>query len=150
MLSVSVAEEEVRGIGADNIAGHLVAWNYYQTTDTPENEKFVAAYKAKYGADRVTDDPIEAGYFGVYLWKLAVEKAGSTDVAKVKAAADGIEFAAPEGMVKIDGATQHTWKTVRIGKVRADGLIDAVSETSEAVQPDPYLKRLPWAASLSQ
>jgi urea transport system substrate-binding protein len=150
VLSVSVAEEEVRGIGADNIAGHLVAWNYYQTTKTAENEKFVAAYKAKYGADRVTDDPIEAGYFGVYLWKLAVEKAGSTDVAKVKAAADGIEFAAPEGTVKIDGPTQHTWKTVRIGKVRPDGLIDEVWSTEKAIKPDPFLTQYSWASEIAQ
>jgi len=148
-LSVSVAEEEVRGIGADNVAGHLVAWNYYQTTDTPENAKFVEAYKAKYGADRVTGDPIEAGYFGVYLWKLAVEKAGSTDVDKVKAAADGIEFAAPGGMVKLDGATQHTWKTVRIGQVREDGLIDEVWSSGKPVQPDPFLKQYDWAVSLA-
>ena len=72
--SVSVAEEEVRGIGADNMAGHLVSWNYYQTTDTPENALFVKNYKAKYGEDRVTDDPIEAGYNAVYLWAAAVEK----------------------------------------------------------------------------
>ena len=150
VLSVSVAEEEVRGIGADNIAGHLVAWNYFQTTNTPENKKFVAAYKAKYGANRVTDDPIEAGYFGVYLWKLAVEKAGSTDVAKVKAAAGGIEYNAPEGKVKIDGATQHTWKIVRIGKVRPDGLIDEVFSSGTAVQPDPFLKKYAWAKGLAQ
>jgi urea transport system substrate-binding protein len=150
VLSVSVAEEEVRGIGADNIAGHLVAWNYFQTTNTPENKKFVAAYKAKYGANRVTDDPIEAGYFGVYLWKLAVEKAGSTDVAKVKAAAGGVEYNAPEGKVKIDGATQHTWKIVRIGKVRPDGLIDQVSSSGTAVQPDPFLKKYAWAKGLAQ
>lgn len=148
VLSVSVAEEEVRGIGVENIAGHLTAWNYYQTTDTPENKKFVAAYKAKYGEKRVTDDPIEAGYFGVYLWKAAVEKAGSTDVDKVKAGAKGIEFAAPEGMVKIDGDTQHTWKEVRIGKVRADGLIDEVSNSGKPIQPDPFLKTYDWAASL--
>src|SRR5205823_3094027 len=89
-LSVSVAEEEIRGIGPENMEGHLTAWNYFQTTDTPENKKFVAAYKAKYGANRVTDDPIEAGYFQVYLWAAAVTKAGSTDVAAVKAAAKGI------------------------------------------------------------
>ena len=88
-LSVSVAEEEVRGIGADVMAGHLVAWNYYQTTETPANETFVAAYKAKYGANRVTDDPIEAGYIGVYLWAAAVEKAGSIDVDKVQARGQG-------------------------------------------------------------
>ncbi|GAB4193799.1 MAG: urea ABC transporter substrate-binding protein [Roseiflexaceae bacterium] len=152
VLSVSVAEEEVRGIGAEYLAGHLVSWNYYQTTDTPENEKFVAAYKAKYGADRVTADPIEAGYFGVYLWKALVEKAGSTEVAKVREAAktNTIEFAAPEGMVKIDGETQHTWKTVRIGKIRPDGLIDAVFSSEKPIKPDPYLKQYDWAKGLSQ
>jgi urea transport system substrate-binding protein len=152
VLSVSVAEEEVRGIGAQYLAGHLVSWNYYQTTDTPENKKFVAAYKAKYGQDRVTDDPIEAGYFGVYLWKAMVEKAGSTDVEKVKAAAktDSIEFTAPEGTVKVDGASQHTWKTVRIGKIRPDGLIEAVFSTDKPVKPDPYLKQYDWAKGLGQ
>jgi urea transport system substrate-binding protein len=152
VLSVSVAEEEVRGIGADYLAGHLVSWNYYQTTKTPENDKFVAAYKAKYGPDRVTDDPIEAGYFGVYLWKLLAEKAGSTDVDKIKAAAktDTIEFAAPEGLVKVDGETQHTWKTVRIGKIRPDGLIDEVSSTEKPLKPDPFLKQFDWAKGLAQ
>ena len=151
VLSVSVAEEEVRGIGAQYLAGHLVSWNYYQTTKTPENDKFVAAYKAKYGQDRVTDDPIEAGYFGVYLWKLLAEKAGSTDVDKIKAAAktDSIQFAAPEGLVKVDGATQHTWKTVRIGKIREDGLIEEVSSTDKPLKPDPFLKQFDWAKGLS-
>ena len=96
-LSVSVAEEEITGIGADNMLGHLVAWNYFQTTDTPENAEFVKAFKAKYGENRVTDDTIEAGYFGVYLWSQAVEKAGSTDVAAVKTAAKGLSFSAPGG-----------------------------------------------------
>ena len=151
VLSVSVAEEEVRGIGADNIAGHLVAWNYYQTTDTPENKTFVAAYKKAYGEDRVTDDPIEAGYFGVYLWKAMVEKVGKFEVDAVKAAAktDTISFQAPEGLVKVDGESQHTWKTVRIGKVRADGLIDEVFSSKEPVKPDPFLKGYEWAKDLA-
>ena len=76
VISVSIAEDEVRGIGIENIVGQYVAWNYYQTTTGAANEKFVKAYKAKYGADRVTDDPIEAGYVGVYLWAMAAEKAG--------------------------------------------------------------------------
>ncbi|MBX3062746.1 MAG: urea ABC transporter substrate-binding protein [Anaerolineae bacterium] len=147
-LSVSIAEEEVGGIGVENIVGHLVAWNYYQTTATPENEKFVAAFKAKYGEARVTSDPMEAGYFGVYLWSLAVAKAGSTDVAAVKAAADGITFAAPEGTVTIDGATQHMYKTVRIGKIREDGLIEEIWATEAPVKPDPYLCTYEWASAL--
>jgi urea transport system substrate-binding protein len=151
VMSVSVAEEEVRGIGPEFLAGHLVAWNYYQTTQTPENEKFVAAYKARYGEDKVTADPIEAGYFGVYLWKLMVEKAGATDIARVKAAAASgeIEFAAPEGMVKIDPETQHTWKIVRIGQIRDDGLIDEVWSSGTAVKPDPFLTTYEWAAGLA-
>ncbi|MBD1936357.1 urea ABC transporter substrate-binding protein [Microcoleus sp. FACHB-68] len=149
VMSVSLAEEEVRNMGAENIAGHLVVWNYFQTIETEENRQFVKAYKEKYGQNRVTDDPIEAAYLGVYLWKQAVEKAGSTDVAKVKAAAKNIEFAAPGGIVKIDGKTQHTWKIVRVGKVRADGLIGEIWNSGEPVCPDPFLKLYPWAAGFS-
>ncbi len=147
-MSVSIAEEEVGGIGVENIEGHLVAWNYYQTTKTPANEKFVAAFKAKYGANRVTSDPMEAGYFGVYLWAAAVKKAGSTDIAAVKKAAPGISFDSPGGKVTIDGDWQHVYKTVRIGKIRADGLIDEVFATDAPVKPDPYLCTYSWAGAL--
>ena len=149
-LSVSVAEEEVRGIGPENIEGHLVAWNYFQTTDTPANTKFVDAYKGRYGSERVTDDPIEAGYFGVYLWAKAAEAAGSTDVDAIKAAAKGLTFDAPGGLVTIDGPTQHVAKTVRIGMVRADGLIDEIWSTDAPVVPDPYLNSYEWAKDLNQ
>jgi urea ABC transporter urea binding protein len=149
VMSVSVAEEEIRAIGPSNIAGHWVVWNYFQTVDTAENQKFVKDYKARYGENRVTDDPIEAAYLGVYLWKKAVEKAGSTDVIKVRTAAKNIEFAAPSGMVKIDAKTQHTWKTVRIGQVRSDGQIEEIWNSGAPVQPDPFLKSYPWAAALS-
>lgn len=152
VISVSVAEEEVRGIGAENIAGHYTAWNYYQTTATPENEKFVAAYKAAYGDDRVTADPIEAGYFGVYVWKALVEAAGSTDVAAVTGAADAgdIEIAAPGGAIKVDGETQHMYKTVRIGQITEDGLITEVWASEGPVKPDPFLKAIPWAEGLAE
>jgi urea transport system substrate-binding protein len=148
-LSVSVAEEEVRGIGADNIAGHLVAWNYFQTTPGAENQAFVTAFKARYGADKVTSDPMEAGYNAVYLWAAAVKKAGSTDVAKVKAAAAGVSLDLPEGTVTIDGANQHVFKTARIGVVQPDGLIREVWSSGKPIKPDPYLKGYPWAAGLS-
>jgi urea transport system substrate-binding protein len=100
----------------------------------------------------VTDDPIEAGYFGVYLWKAMVEAAGSTDVDAVKQAAldNEITFQAPEGLVKIDGENHHTWKTVRIGVVREDGLIDEVFSTDEPVQPDPFLQGYDWAKDLAE
>lgn len=150
VLSVSIAEEEIRGIGADNLKGHLASWNYYQTTDTPENKEFVKNYKAEYGEDRVTDDPIEAGYFQVYLWAKAVEAAGSTDVDKVKAAAKGIEFGAPEGSVKIDGDNQHVYKTVRIAEIEEDGQFKELWNSGQPLKPDPYLKGFDWASKLSK
>jgi urea transport system substrate-binding protein len=149
VMSVSVAEEEVRGIGPENVVGHLTAWNYYQTTDTPANKTFVEAYKKKFGANRVVGDPIEAGYIQVYLWAAAVEKAGTTEVEAVRKAADGITFDAPEGKVTIDGATQHLYKTARIGVIEANGLIKEVWASPAPIKPDPYLKSYPWAAGLS-
>ncbi|HUR86417.1 MAG TPA: urea ABC transporter substrate-binding protein [Solirubrobacteraceae bacterium] len=148
VISVSTAEDEVRGVGIDNIVGQYVAWNYYQTTPGAANDAFVKAYKAKYGADRVTDDPIEAGYVGVHLWALAAEKAGSTDPEKVKAASKGLVFEAPEGKVTVDGSNQHIHKTARIGKLRPDGLIDTVFESDGPIKPDPFLKTYTWAKGL--
>ncbi|MFC5530007.1 urea ABC transporter substrate-binding protein [Cohnella yongneupensis] len=149
-VSVSVAEEEVKGIGPEYLTGHLVAWDYYQTTDTPENKAFVENFKKEYGADSVTSDPMEAGYVAVYLWAAAAEKAGSFDVDKVKAAAKGIEFNAPEGKVTIDGDNQHIYKTVRIGEIQADGQIVELWNSGGPVKPDPYLKTYDWAKGLSE
>jgi urea transport system substrate-binding protein len=148
VISVSTAEDEVRGVGIKNIVGQYVAWNYYQTTPGAKNEAFVKAYKAKYGADRVTDDPIEAGYVGVHLWAKAAEKAGSTNVDKVKAASKGLTFDAPEGLVTVDGENQHIHKTARIGKLQPNGLIDEVGGSGKPIKPDPYLKSYPWAKGL--
>jgi urea transport system substrate-binding protein len=150
VMSVSVTEEEARSIGAEWISGHMTAWNYYQTVNTAENQIFVSAYKAAYGEDRVTSDPIEAGYFGVYLWKAMVEEAGSTETAAVRAAAEqgNITFQAPEGTVRIDGENHHTYKTVRIGVVRDDGMIDAVLTSDQPLKPDPYLTQYTWATPL--
>lgn len=149
VVSVSIAEEEVKSIGTQYLAGQLTAWNYYQTTTGAANDKFVKAYKAKFGADKPTSDPMEAAYVSVYLWKAMVEKAGSFDVEKVKAAADGVTFEAPEGLVTIDGATQHIHKTARIGKIGDDGLITEVWNSGGPVKPDPYLKGYTWATGLS-
>ena len=149
VISVSVAEQEVRGIGPDNVAGDLVAWNYYQTTSTPENAIFVKAYQAKYGTDKVVDDPMEAGYAGVKLWAKAVAKAGSTEVEAVKTALAGLTFAAPEGLVTVDGSNHHLFKTARIGLIQSSGQINEIWNSGGPIPPDPYLKTYPWAAGLS-
>jgi urea transport system substrate-binding protein len=148
-MSFSIAEEEVAAIGANILKDHMVSWNYYQTTKTPQNEKFVAAYKAKFGQNRVTSDPAEAAYIAVYLWKAAVEKAGSFEIDKVLQAirTGTISFQAPEGNVVIDGDNQHLSKPVRIGKVGSNGLIDEIYATPGPVAPDPYLTTYAWAVS---
>ncbi|HEX2701217.1 MAG TPA: urea ABC transporter substrate-binding protein [Acidimicrobiales bacterium] len=148
-ISVSIAEEEVGGVGVDNLAGHLVAWNYYQTTDLPKNASFVEAFKAEYGADKHTDDPIEAGYNSVYIWKAAVEKAKSFDVSAVTAAAGGIKLETPEGTVTVHPTNHHVSKTARIGKVNPEGLIDEVWNSGQPVAPDPCLDTYTWAAGLA-
>ncbi len=146
-MSFSIAEEEVSAIGANLLEGHMVSWNYYQTTETAENTTFVEAYKSAYGDSRVTSDPAEAAYDAVYLWAAACEKAGSFEVADVLDAigTGEISFQAPEGLVTIDGETQHLAKPVRIGEIREDGLIYEVYSTSSPVDPDPYLKGYDWA-----
>jgi urea transport system substrate-binding protein len=143
VMSVSIAEEEVRQIGPEYLKGHLASWNYFMTVDSPANTKFVDAFKAKYGADRVTTDPMEAAYISVYLWKQAVEKAGAADdLEKVRAAAIGQAMDAPGGMVTMN-PNHHISKTVRIGQVREDGLFDIVWSTDGPIAPVPWNQFVP-------
>jgi urea transport system substrate-binding protein len=143
VMSVSIGEEEVRQIGKEFLVGHYASWNYFMTVDSPANQKFVAAFKAEYGQDRVTNDPMEAAYIMVYLWKQAVEKAGTADdLNKVRAAAIGQTFDAPEGQVKMY-PNHHISKTVRIGQVRNDGLFDIVWSTDAPVDPVPWNQYVP-------
>lgn len=136
-MSVSIAEEEVKAIGPEYLKGHYAAWNYFQTVDTPTNKKFVEAFKKKYGADRVTNDPMESAYIAVYLWKQAVEQAKSTDLEAVRKAAVGQTFDAPQGQVTMD-KSHHISKFVRIGEVGEDGLFKIVYSTDKAVTPLPW------------
>ena len=142
VMSVSIAEEEVRTIGPDFLTGHYAAWNYFQTVESAENDKWVSDFKAEYGDDRVTNDPMEAAYIMVYLWKQAVEQAGSTEIAAVREAAYGQTFAAPGGTVTMN-PNHHLSKTVRIGEIRDDGLFEIVSATDGPVDPLPWNQYVP-------
>jgi urea transport system substrate-binding protein len=137
-MSVSIAEEEVKAIGPDYLKGHYAAWNYFMTVDSPANRKFVEAFQKKYGPDRVTNDPMEAAYIAVYLWKQAVEKAKTADdLEAVRKAALGQTFEAPEGKVMLNN-NHHLAKVVRIGEVSADGQFKIVYSTDKAVDPIPW------------
>lgn len=141
VMSVSIAEEEVKAIGTDFLEGQYAAWNYFMTVDSPANTKFVDAFRAKYGNERVTNDPMEAGYISVNIWKQAVEQAGSegtpTDLEAVRQAAYGQTFEAPGGTVTMN-TNHHLSKTVRIGEVRDDGLFEIVYATDGPVDPVPW------------
>ena len=145
IMAFSVAEDELRGMDTTALVGHLAAWNYYQTLDAPENKKFVSDFKAYCtknnlpdGDKRVTDDPIEAAYFGVHVWRQAVEKAGSTEVDKVRKAVYGLEFNAPGGRKKMDDANHHTHKPVLIGEIRKDGQFNIIWQSKGVVKPEPW------------
>ena len=147
IMAFSVAEDELRGMDTSSLVGHLAAWNYYQSVDTPQNKKFIQAFKnyaeknkLPGGSKRVTDDPMEAAYFGVYIWKQAVEKAKSFDVAAVRKAVYGQTFLAPGGQIKMDEANHHTYKPVLIGEILKDGQFKVVSRSKGLVKAEPWSK----------
>lgn len=149
IMAFSVAEDELRAMDVPPLVGHLAAWNYFQSVRSSDNRKFVKAFK-KYckannlpgGSDRVTDDPIEAAYFGVYVWKAAVERAQSFDVDKVRQAVYGLEFEAPGGKKRMHDSNQHTLKPVYVGEIKKDGQFKIVWESDGLVIPDSYSRYL--------
>ncbi|MEC8885974.1 MAG: urea ABC transporter substrate-binding protein [Pseudomonadota bacterium] len=151
VMAFSVGEEELRGIDTKPLVGHLAAWNYFMSVKNPTNSKFVKDYKqfaVDYklpNADKVvTNDPMEATYVGIHMWAQAVEKAGSTDVAKVSEAMKGQTYAAPSGYtLKMDEENHHLWKPVMIGQIRADGQFDVVYKTPEVIRAENWSPYIP-------
>ena len=149
LLTISVTEDEILGIGGENIAGAYACMKYFQSLDNPNNKAFVKAFKKMWGEDIVIGDVTQAAYLGPWLWKLAVEKAGSFDVDKVAAASPGIEFtAAPEGYVKHPreppSVVQDSRRTRQGGRPVRGGLRDRGSGRAQSVP-----RRLPvrkWPA----
>jgi urea transport system substrate-binding protein len=139
LLTISVTEDEVLGIGGENVEGYFAAMKYFQSLDNENNKKFVEAFKAKYGKTSVIGDVTQAAYLGPWLWKAAVEKAGSFDIDKIAAASPGIELkTAPEGYVKIH-ENHHLWSKLRIGVAQKDGQFKSVYE-SGLIEPNPFPK----------
>jgi urea transport system substrate-binding protein len=140
LLTISVTEDELLGIGGENTAGFYACMKYFQSLDNPNNKKFVSAFKAKYGDKAVIGDVTQAAYLGPWLWKATVEKAGSFDVDKIAAASTNVEFKeAPEGYVKIH-ENHHLWSKARIGQMTADGQFKLVAESPNLIEPNPFPK----------
>ena len=151
VVAFSVGEEELRGVDTKPLVGHLAAWNYFQSIKNPTNTAFIKMYRdwAKSqklpNADSVvTNDPMEATYIGIHMWKQAVEKAKSTDVDKVIAAMAGQTFKAPSGfVVKMDEKNHHLHKPVFIGEVKGDGQFNVVWKTKGPIRAQPWSPYIP-------
>ena len=140
MLTISVTEDEVLGIGGENLVGAYSSMKYFQSLTNGNNESFVKAFKEMWGEDSVIGDVTQAAYLGPWIWKYAVEKAGSFDIDKLKLALPGIELTtAPEGYVKVH-PNHHLWSKARIGLAREDGQFDVVFESEELIEPNPFPK----------
>jgi len=137
VMSYSIAEEEIGQIGPEFLAGHYGAWNYMMSIDTPESKEFAENFKAKYGDDRVVADPQESAYNMVYLWKAAVEKAGTFDSDKVREALVGVTFDAPQGPVEVM-PNHHLSQTVRIGKITLEGQFEIIEESDGPIAPQAW------------
>ena len=137
IMTISVTEDEVLGIGGENMEGFYSAMKYFQSLDNENNVAFVDAFKERWGDDSVIGDVTQAAYLGPWLWKAAVEKAGSFDVDAVAAASPGIELTtAPEGYVKVHD-NHHLWSKLRVGRWNADGQAEVVYE-SDLIEPNPF------------
>ena len=138
LLTISVTEDEILGIGGENIAGAFACMKYFESLKNPNNAKFVPAFKKMWGEKSVIGDVTQAAYLGPYLWKLTCEKAGSFDIDKIAAASPGVEFkGAPEGYVRIH-PNHHLWSKTRVGKALVDGQYEVVYETADLVEPNPF------------
>lgn len=140
LLTISTTEDEILGIGGENVAGFYACMKYFQSLDNANNKAFVAAFKKMWGEKSVIGDVTQAAYLGPWLWKLTVEKAGSFDVDAVAAASPDVEFTgAPEGYVRIH-KNHHLWSKARIGKMKADGQFEVIAESPDLIEPDPFPK----------
>lgn len=139
VLSFSISEVELAAIGKDAFhPAHYAAWSYFQSLPHEDNRRFVTAFKARFGADRVTSDPIEAAYVGVLLWAQAVREAGTEETGFVNRSIGRQSIPGPSGVMAVDGATRHLWKPFRIGRAREDGQFTQIAASEENIRPTPF------------
>ena len=140
MASLTTSENEVAAMGGDAAAGHFTSAPYFMVWDSPENKKFVEAYRARWGADKVTHFVSEPSYFQVYLFKQAVDKLAGSDIDPntIREAVKGEEMIAPQGKVRIEPENLHTWLWPKIGQCKSDGQFEILQQSAEWLKPEPY------------
>lgn len=135
---LSVGEAELLSIGGHAAVGDYAVWNYFQSLSRPQNIAFVDRFRARYGPHRVTNDPMEAAYIGVNLWAQARSAADTDDLAPLRNALNVQTLEAPEGLIRMDGETQHLWKTVRVARFEPDSQFRVVWSTESPIKPEPF------------
>jgi len=149
VIAFSVGEEELSGIDTAPLVGHLAAWNYFQSAESKENDKFIETWQAFIGSDeRVTNDPMEATYIGFKMWAQAVTKAGTTEVDKVRPAMYGLEIPNLTGGTAVMNTNHHLSKPVLIGEIQDDGQFEIVWSTDGEVKGDAWTDYLPESAKI--
>jgi urea transport system substrate-binding protein len=140
MASLTTSENEVAAMGGEAAAGHFTSAPYFMVWDSPENHKFVDAYKARWGADKVTHFVSEPSYFQVYLFKQAVAKLAASDITppNIREAIKGEGMVAPQGKVQIERENLHTWLWPKIGQCKSDGQFEILKQSADWLKPEPY------------
>ncbi|NMA98423.1 MAG: urea ABC transporter substrate-binding protein [Phyllobacteriaceae bacterium] len=146
VVAFSVGEEELRGVDTKPLVGHLAAWNYFQSIQNPVNAAFIEKWKTYAKAKNlpnadtvVTNDPMEATYIGIHMWKQAVEQAKTTDVDAVIDTLGGQTFKAPNGFtIQMDKTNHHLHKPVYIGEINEDGQFNIVWKTEGPIRAQPW------------
>jgi urea transport system substrate-binding protein len=150
VVAFSVGEEELAGIDTGPLVGHLAAWNYFMSVETPENADFIKKWHSFIkDKKRVTNDPMEAHYIGFKMWVQAVEQAGTTDVDAVRQAMYGQKVKNLTGGVAVMNVNHHLSKPVLIGEVQADGQFETVWSTDGVVVGDAWSDFIPESAKLT-
>jgi urea transport system substrate-binding protein len=151
-ISFSISEEELSSLAPKAVQGNYAAWNYFQSIDLPENQNFVARFRARFGPERILSDPMEAAYIAVHLWAQAVASAGSDNVDAIRQAINDQSFQAPEGKVTIDPQSHHLSKFIRIGRITEAGRFEVFYCSDAPIKPIPYpatRSRADWDAVLT-
>ena len=146
VMAFSIGERELHS--ADVVpVGHLAAWNYFQSINSPENEAFVRMW-ADFNAqrDKITNDPMEATFIGFRMWAQAVVQAGTTDVDAVRQAMYGQRIKAPSGFEVVMNTNHHLSKPVMIGKINPSGTFDVIWQSINPVRADPWSRYIPDSA----
>lgn len=153
LVSFSVEESGMQAWNGGQLNQHYAVWSYFQSLPGEGNQRFVNAYRARFGADRVTSDPVEAAYVGVNLWAQAVQDVNSIEPGRVNPALLRQSTRSPSGIAAVDADSRHLWKMMRVGKVRSDGQFEQVFMSVAPLRPMPwpgYRSRDAWQVLLER